>query len=215
MGACCSSNSAQDDVPPVKPGFRYQTETCAMEFWEPIALLEEGSISNIHLVRRRKERITIPYKERVDIMAFSDARDQTVPQAEVYVLKSVMKDLVDNDRLLREMRREISTLSFLQHPNIIQLYEAYERKRHIYLILEFSPCGDLNGRHPSEPESAAIVRQILLAVTYLHEHNVVHRDLKMENILLDARGCIKIIDFGLATKYLSNEHKRMTDRVGT
>lgn len=199
--------------------FTYQTGTCALEYWEPVKELGEGSISSIHLVKRRTKRINVPYQERVDIMSLASANQGAVPDTQdVYALKSIIKAYVRNERFLEEMRNEIYTMSHLDHPNVVTVFEAYERKRHIYLIMEYCAGGDLNGRKLTEPQAANIVDEILSAVAYLHANKVVHRDLKAENIMFDKPGedaTVKIIDFGLATRYLSDEHKRMTDKVGT
>ena len=208
------------EPPPFPQEFKYEKGTCALEYWEPLRLLKEGSISDIHLVRRRPKRINVRYKKKRDIMKFAKEQQGSSPLEEhenddLYVLKSIMKDHVDNDLVLEEMRSELQTMSQLKHPNIAKLYEAYERRRHIYLVMELCPNGDLSDRTFSEKEAAVLVRQILEAVAYMHSKGVVHRDLKLENIMLDEKGNVKIIDLGLATKYLSDEHKVMTDRVGT
>lgn len=224
---CCGTDQPKRE-------FTYTKNTCALEYWEPLRLLGEGSISSIHLVRRRPERVDIPYKEKADIMrlaaeaAASNDDDATTTAIEgadqdVYALKSIMKDHVRNDQYLKEMRSEIYTMSRLCHDNIVNVYEAFERKRHIYLILEYCRGGDLCERNPTEAEAATIVRKILSAVAYMHQHNVVHRDLKLENIMFskDPKDPssqqleVKVIDFGLATKFLSEEYKQMTARVGT
>jgi serine/threonine protein kinase len=142
------------------------------------------------------------------------------PEEPVYALKSIIKAYVHDDRKLEEMRNEIYTMSHLQHENVVRVHEAYERKRHIYLIMEYCSGGDLWARsdHCTEEQAAAVIYKILQAVAYLHDHKVVHRDLKLENIMFSStspHADVKIIDFGLATRYLSDEHKRMTDRVGT
>ena len=197
--------------------FHFEKDVCALEFWEPIKLLGEGSISDIHLVRRRSQRIRVRYKKKREIMKFAKTHqgDEVDDEQDLFVLKSIMKDHIDDDLVLEEMRREIDTMSKLHHPNIVKLYEAYERRRHVYLVMEYCPGGDLTERHFTEEECAQIVRNILSAVAYMHSHHVVHRDLKLENIMFDRYGEIKIIDFGLATKYLSDEFKVMTDKVGT
>lgn len=214
--------SDNDDEPPFSKEFKYEKGSCALEYWEPVRLLKEGSISDIHLVRRRPQRIHVRYKKKRDIMKFAKEQQQgNSPKNEnnesddLYVLKSIMKDHVDNDAVLEEMRSELQTMSQLKHANIVKLYEAYERRRHIYLVMELCPNGDLSDRTFSEDEAAVLIRQILEAVAYMHSKGVVHRDLKLENIMLDEKGNVKIIDLGLATKYLSDEHKVMTDRVGT
>jgi serine/threonine protein kinase len=178
--------------------FRFQTGTCALEYWEPLKLLGEGSISDIHLVRRRPERVKIPYKEEGNIMTAAPGKiksQKTTTAAkrsesksdsgdngqETYALKSIMKDHVRNDAFLEEIRNEIYTMSHLSHPNVVRVVEAYERKRHIYLIMEYCSGGDLcqvEGTGISEAKAAVIIKHILSAVGYLHENRVIHRDRK-------------------------------------
>lgn len=172
---CCQKDS--------KTGFTYRKNTCALEYWEPIRLLGEGSISSIHLVRRRPERIAVPYKERADVMKSVNSKlsaggahqDDIDDSSSLYALKSIMKDHVRNDSYLEEMRSEIYTMSRLCHPNIVNVKEAFERKRHIYLVMEACWGGDLCERKSTEAEAAVIVRKVLSAVDYMHKHNVVHR----------------------------------------
>jgi calcium-dependent protein kinase len=236
------SVSGSSSSPPPSSGFVYRKNTCALEYWEPKQLIGEGSISSIHLVQRRERRIDVPYEERADVMRVvtqeqdgtsssqqqSRRRRQIDPSQPVYALKSIMKDHVSDDTFLQEMRNEIYTMSKLNHPNVIKVFEAYERKRHIYLIMELCRGGDLTDvlqQQPqlSEARAQSIVRKILSAVSYLHAHKVVHRDIKMENIMFVDKSykeqgedaVVKLIDFGLATRYLSDEYKSMTDRVGT
>jgi len=87
------------------------------------------------------------------------------------------------------------------------------------MVMEYCSGGDLSARFPyPEHQAAIIVRQILSAVAYLHSKNVVHRDLKLENVVFvdeSPSAPVKLIDFGLATKYLSDEYKTMRERVGT
>ena len=224
MGNCCSaSEAAIEPVEETSYGgtFQYKKGTCALEYWEPIKLVGEGSISSIHLVQRRPERVEIPYQERADIMRLAaDRADQEADPENAYVLKSIMKDHVVNDRYLEEMRNEIYTMSHLDHPNIVKVLEAYERKRHIYLIMEYCSGGDLQVvQGGSEEYAQEVIKHLLQAVKYLHEHKVVHRDLKLENIMFkDSKRdpkSLKIIDFGLSTRYLSDDYKSMTDKVGT
>ncbi|EFA80647.1 putative protein serine/threonine kinase [Heterostelium album PN500] len=103
----------------------------------------------------------------------------------------------------KEIEREISILKLLKHGNIIQLYDAiYDEERgRICLILELVSGGELfdyivaRGRL-SEREARKFLRQILAGLIYCHSNNVCHRDLKLENLLVDDMGNIKISDFG-------------------
>ena len=204
--------------------FKYMKDVCALSYWEPIKLLDEGSISDIHLVRRRKDFLKVRYKDKRDVMSLAK-RSHYLPWEksrkhkdgeEVYVLKSIMKDHVHDDDVLDEMRQEICTMSKLNHPNICRLIEAYERRRHVYLVMEYCSGGNIARWAPMEEKQAAVVcRKILSALEYMHGKGVAHRDIKLENIMIDKDGEVKLIDFGLATAYLSDQYNNMTDTVGT
>jgi len=110
----------------------------------------------------------------------SEERDDENEDADVFVLKSIMKDHIGDDSVLEEMRSEIQTMSKLDHPNICRLIEAYERRRHIYLVMEFCSGGNLAGRVPMPERNAAVVsRKIMSAVSYMHSLGVAHRDIKV------------------------------------
>nr|XP_039269066.1 testis-specific serine/threonine-protein kinase 1-like [Styela clava] len=113
--------------------------------------------------------------------------------------------------------REIQILSYIKHPNIINVYEIFETRRRpvgdtVYIVTEFVKCGDLlefvkeKGAMP-EQEARNVLRDVIEAVTYLHDNDITHRDIKCENILLDILpGRIgmgftaKLCDFGFARR---------------
>ena len=139
-----------------------------------------------------------------------------------YALKEIDKNNIHNKS---QYQNEIENLKKLSHPNIIKLYEIYEKSNLIHLILEYCSGGDLfeeilsksieNSRF-SEKESSIIFKQIISAVSYCHSNKIVHRDLKPENILFlnenKENPIIKIIDFGFSRNFNENN---MFEKVGT
>ncbi|CAD8098088.1 unnamed protein product [Paramecium sonneborni] len=102
---------------------------------------------------------------------------------------------------LQQLKNEIKLQRSLNHPNIIQLYHAFEDRENIYFALEYASNGSLYKylrklKVMPEPEAFVYFFQTCLAVDYLHKKNVIHRDLKPENILLDEQGNVKLCDFG-------------------
>ncbi|XP_072549653.1 myosin light chain kinase, smooth muscle isoform X2 [Salminus brasiliensis] len=105
-------------------------------------------------------------------------------------------------------KKEIELMNFLHHPKLVQCLAAYDNKPEIVMVMEFIAGGELferivddNYEH-TEPSSVGYMRQILQGIQYMHEQNIVHLDLKPENIVCVNRTGIqiKIIDFGLAAK---------------
>jgi 5'-AMP-activated protein kinase catalytic alpha subunit len=121
-----------------------------------------------------------------------------LPVAIKILEKEKIKELADVERV----RREISILTRVRHPNVIRLYEVIDSPRHIFLIMDYMSGGELfdyivkAGRVP-EPQACKFFHQILNGVDYFHLKNITHRDLKPENLLIDADLKLKIVDFGL------------------
>lgn len=98
--------------------------------------------------------------------------------------------------------REIELINKLNHPNICRLYDTIYTDDAIYMITEVIPGGELfdyvsQKDHLSEVEARKIMRALVSATDYMHRAGIAHRDLKMENILLDGNGDVKVIDLGL------------------
>ncbi|PFX32489.1 testis-specific serine/threonine-protein kinase 3-like [Stylophora pistillata] len=118
-------------------------------------------------------------------------------------IKIIMKKKAPQDYITKFLPREITVMKRLKHPNIIGLYEAIETSSRIYLVMDMADGGDLldyiktNGP-VCEKEARSFFRQLIDASEYLHNLDVVHRDLKCENILLDRNKNIFLTDFGFA-----------------
>lgn len=118
-------------------------------------------------------------------------------------IKIIIKKKAPQDYITKFLPREIAVMKKLKHPNIIGLYEAIETSSRIYLVIDMADGGDLldyiktNGP-VCENEARTFFRQLIGASEYLHNLDVVHRDLKCENILLDRNKNILLTDFGFA-----------------
>ncbi|CAN9458279.1 unnamed protein product [Alternaria sp. RS040] len=117
------------------------------------------------------------------------------------------------------LEREICIMKLLDHPNIVRLYDIWENRDELYLIMEFVEGGELfsyiHEQHGLiEIHTVHIFRQIIAALIYCHRINIHHRDLKPENILLDRDTMtVKLVDFGMAA--LQPIGKKLTTPCGS
>ncbi|XVF37428.1 hypothetical protein REPUB_Repub20aG0007000 [Reevesia pubescens] len=119
-------------------------------------------------------------------------------------IKAVSKQKVFKGGFMAQVKREISIMRRLRHPNIVKLIEVLATKTKIYFVMEFAKGGELfrkiaRGRF-SEDLSHRYFQQLISAVGFCHSRGVFHRDLKPENLLLDENWNLKITDFGLSAE---------------
>ncbi|XP_020388828.2 hormonally up-regulated neu tumor-associated kinase [Rhincodon typus] len=144
-----------------------------------------------------------------------------VPTGEKVAIKVIDKKKAKQDTYVRKnMKREPRIHQMIKHPNIVQLFETLETENSYYMAMELCQGGDLMDRicekkKLEEREVRKYTRQILSAVEHLHRHTIVHRDLKIENFLLDENNNIKIVDFGLSNTLKSDSQELLNTQCGS
>ncbi|TMW84289.1 hypothetical protein EJD97_025472 [Solanum chilense] len=123
--------------------------------------------------------------------------------AKSFAIKILEKNRIQDLRITDQIKREIRTLKVLKHPNVVRLYEVLASKTKIYMVLEYVNGGELFDRIAtkgklSETLGRKLFQQLVDGVSYCHDKGVFHRDLKLENVLIDGGRNIKITDFGLS-----------------
>ncbi|XP_018431587.1 PREDICTED: NUAK family SNF1-like kinase 1 [Nanorana parkeri] len=125
-------------------------------------------------------------------------------------VKSIQKDKITDELDRVHLQREIEITALLKHEHIIQVFEVFESSEKIIIVMEYASNGELydfiNNKHQiPESEARRFFRQIVSAVHYCHKNGIVHRDIKLENILLDENLNVKLADFGLSNLYYKKQ----------
>jgi len=157
------------------------------EVYEKVQIIEEGGTGELYKARKRCNGDGVNKESQ-----------------EYYAIKCIDKNFLFG-MFTKELRNEIENLRHIDHPNVVRIYEIFETKNSMFLVMEYCSGGDLYARLPySESKVALILTQILSAVANCHRQKIIHRDLKMENVLWESEcedAGIKVIDFGYAQHY--------------
>lgn len=149
--------------------------------------------------------------------AYSVVRLAThLPSGRPFALKEIARTTALDNLTFMQLKLEINIHRRLRHPNVVRMYSYYENASGLVLILEYCERGTLmellkettHGRL-SEEEASKYTRHIVKGLLYLHdEHRIAHRDLKLENVLVDERGVAKLADFGWSRMIYMADHQQ-------
>lgn len=164
-----------------------------LEFYEFIKVIGEGNSGKVFLAK-------------------------SVLANKLVAIKQIAKvKLIDRESKTRFIQ-EIEILKELRHPNIVRLFEVFETKAHVFIVTEYIDRGDLLSVLQkqgifNESHWRKLMSQMLDCLSYLEHMHVLHRDIKLENLLLDCSDNIKLCDFGVAFRY--RRHQSVRGLAGT
>ena len=136
----------------------------------------------------------------------------------IVAIKSFNKKKFKNEKAKNKIYHEINLMKNLRHSYIVKLLDTFETENHLLIIMENIAGGDLltyvkKRSKLSEKISKYIFKQLLLAINYIHSKNIVHRDIKLDNVLIDLNNNIKLCDFGVGK--MVHEKEVLSDQCGT
>ncbi len=118
-------------------------------------------------------------------------------------MKVIKKESLEKENKVRQVMNEKSIMEMLDHPCIVKLHWAFQSRTKLHFVMDFCAGGELfyhlhNVGKLTEPQAKFYFAEILLGLEHLHQHSIVYRDLKPENVLLDIDGHVRLADFGLS-----------------
>nr|UTK45858.1 serine/threonine-protein kinase N2-like protein [Crepidula fornicata] len=174
-----SEKSRPAPTPPTFPPSLFKGQPCSMDDFRPISVLGRGHFGKVLLTQYRKtnEYFAIKALKKGDIIA----RDE---------VESLMSE-----------KRIFEVINTMRHPFLVNLFACFQTMEHVCFVMEYACGGDLmmhiHSDVFSETRTVFYAGCVVLGLQYLHDNKIVYRDLKLDNLLLDAEGYLKIADFGL------------------
>jgi serine/threonine protein kinase len=133
-------------------------------------------------------------------------------------IKAIDKNYMKDDFSKKKVFQEVFILKKIRHSNIIRLLEVFESPKHFLMVMEYAGGGDLlqfvkQRKRLEELDAKYIFKQIVYGLGHCHCRSVLHRDIKLDNILMDLEGSIKICDFGVSR--IINKGQLIQEQCGT
>ena len=136
----------------------------------------------------------------------------------IVAIKSFNKKNLSNEKAKKKILYETNIMRGLYHPAVTKILETFETEKYMLIIMEYISGGNLQNfvkkrRKLCEKTAKILFRQLIQGIKYIHSKGVVHRDIKLENILLDLNNIVKICDFGVGK--LTQKGQKLLDQCGT
>ena len=136
----------------------------------------------------------------------------------IVAIKTFNKNKVKTERSRAKIYHEINLMKNLRHSSVVKILDTFETEKYIFIIMENIAGGDLlsfvkKRTKLNEKMSKYIFKQLLEAIKYIHSKNIVHRDIKLDNVLIDLNNNIKLCDFGVGK--MVHENEVLLDQCGT
>jgi serine/threonine protein kinase len=171
-------NSQKSSMKSIHPNEDDLSEIIGPKSFVPIMILGKGSFGEVYLVQKQTSK-------------------------EFFAMKVLLKDKLMGQNLVKYARTERNVLSYTNHPFIVGLNFAFQTKEKLFLILDYCPGGDLGSvltreKRFDEDRARIYLAEVLLALENLHKRDIIFRDLKPDNVVLDNEGHALLTDFGLS-----------------
>ena len=198
-----------------------QSKTSYKELKKKKTRIKDSKFLVVNPVFKNNNKINKEYKiwsDQLGAGSYGEVRKAYHIRSKEYRAIKIIYKQECSDETRNKIKKEIEILQFLDHPNVVKIYEFFEDHKFLYIVMELVSGGELfekiqENHHFTEKKACKIFQSLLEGVNYLHKKNIVHRDLKPENILFDDDGIIKIVDFGTSKKY--SQKKKMKNCHGT
>lgn len=190
--------------------------TAKLESFRVIKLLGQGSFGKVYLVQNRINNWKNQKQREKQKLKPGQKLEKEYP--EFFAMKVVSKENIRGQKLSNIISEKKVLLQF-SHPFIVDVHYVFENDKRVYFVMNFLRCGDLykqlqNRSYFKESVAKFYAAQIILAIGCLHDHKVIYRDLKLENVLLQDDGYVNLADFGMV-KFLDDWDDQMRTFVGT
>merc|ERR1740117_2122988 len=143
-----------------------------------------------------------------------------IKTSQMFALKVLKKDNIIKRNQVEHTKTERSVLGYVKHPFIVGMNMAFQSRHKLYFVLDYCAGGELFfhlgklGKF-TESRSRFYAAEIILAISYVHSLDIIYRDLKPENVLLDGSGHIRLTDFGLSKEGISSSSSGANSFCGT